>query len=156
AFELEKKHSVSALVTDAAGRRRLLHVVVPVGIAASLDVTMDDFEGELFGRWDGTIPDYIAGLPLRYSDVFLGPGIQRDVTRNGKKAPARARFQPEMARTGRYEVCIGFRPSPSQATNVPITIRHAKGLTKLSVDQRQETTPFNFTPIGEFKFNAGK
>jgi hypothetical protein len=155
AFELDKGYHVSALVTDTAGRRRLLSVEVPVGSAAARDVTMDDFEGELFGRWDGTLPDSIAGLPLRYSDVFTGPGIQRDVTRNGKKAPARARFQPNLPRAGRYQVCLGFRPSKSQATNVPVTVRHAGGTAKLSVDERTETTPFNFTPIGEFKFRAG-
>lgn len=155
AFELEKIHTVSALVTDSAGRRRLVSTEVPVGAAAILDVTMDDSDGALFGRWDGTFPDYITGLPLRYSDVFLGPGIQRDVTRNGKKAPARARFQPAVPRTGRYQVCLGFRPSKSQATNVPVTVHHAGGTARLVVNERTETTPFNFTPIGEFTFKAG-
>lgn len=154
-FELNKAYSVSLLVTDAAGRRRLLIADVSIGTAAASDVTLDEFDADLFGRWNGTIPEYIAGLPLRYSDVFHGPGIHRDMVVRGKVAPARARFQPTLPRAGRYLLCLGFRPAKVQATNTPVTIRHAGGTTKLTVDQRGETTPFNFVPLGEFTFKAG-
>jgi hypothetical protein len=146
---------VSLLVTDEAGRRRLLTADVPVGVATARDVTVDDFDAQEFGRWDGTFPEYLPNLPLRYSDVFMGPGIHRDVARNGKTAPARIRFQPDLPRAGRYQVCLGFRPAKNQATNVPLTIRHAGGTAKITVDERKETTPFNFTPVGEFIFRAG-
>jgi NADPH-dependent 2,4-dienoyl-CoA reductase/sulfur reductase-like enzyme len=33
--------------------------------------------------------------------------------------------------------------------------KRASGNTKLAVDQRKETTPFNFVPLGEFTFRAG-
>ncbi|HEY6169808.1 MAG TPA: FAD-dependent oxidoreductase [Verrucomicrobiae bacterium] len=155
AFDLDKVYSVGLLVTDAAGRRRLISAEVPVGTAAAHDVTVDDFDADLAGRWDGTFPEYIAGLPLRYSDVFIGPGIHRDVARKGKTSPARARFQPTLPRAGRYQVCLGFRPAKNQATKVPVTIRHAGGTAKLTVNERKETTPFNFVPLGEFNFRAG-
>ena len=155
AFDLDKAYTVSLLVTDAAGRRRLVAAEVPVGTAAARDVTVDDLDAELFGRWNGTIPDYLLTRPLRYSDIFTGPGIHRDVVRLGQVAPARARFQPTIPRAGRYQLCLGFRPSKSLATNVPLTIRHADGTAKLTVNQREESTPFNFVPIGEFKFKAG-
>ncbi len=155
AFEQDKVYAVSLLVTDTAGRVRLLTADVPVGTAATRDVTMDDFDADLRGRWNGTIPDYIPGLSLRYSDVYLGPGIHRDVVVKGKAAAARAHFQPTIPRAGRYQVCLGFRPSKSQATNTPVLIKHAKGNTKLSVDQRKEVTPFNWVPLGEFEFKAG-
>ncbi len=154
-FAAEKVYTVGAVVEDQVGRRRLVSARVPVGAAEVRDVTMDDFEAALFGRWDGTFPDYLPGPTLRYSDIFLGPGIQRDVVRNGKKAPARARFQPVLPATGRYEVCLGFRPSKRQATNVPVVIHMADGVKNVVVDERTETTPFNFTPIGEFRFKAG-
>jgi len=154
-FDLDKAYTVSLLVTDAAGRRRLLTAEVPVGTAAAHDVTLDDFDADLAGRWNGTFPEYIAGLPLRYSDVFLGPGIHRDMIVRGKLAPARARFQPALPCAGRYLVGLGFRPAKAQATNTPVTIRHAGGTAKLTVDQRRETTPFNFVPLGEFTFKAG-
>ncbi len=154
-FDAERIYQVSLLVTDTSGRRRLLTAEVPVGIAESLDVTLDDFEGELAGRWNGTFPDYIAGLPLRYSDVFHGPGIHRDQVVRGKVAPARGHFQPTLSRAGRYQVCLAFRPSKTQATNTPIIIKHADGIAKLTVNQRQETTPFLWVPLGEFNFKAG-
>lgn len=154
-FEDEKVHSVSLLVTDAVGRRRLLTAEVPVGVAETRDVTMDEFDAELAGRWNGTFPDYIAGLPLRYSDVFLGPGIHRDQVVHGKVPPARARFQPRLPQTGRYQVCLGFRPSKTQATNTAVIIKHATGNAKLTVDQRKESTPFNWVSLGEFEFKAG-
>lgn len=154
-FEQDRIYTVSLLVTDKSGRKRLLTEEVPVGSAAARDVTMDDFEADLFGRWNGTLPDMIPGTPLRFSDVFMGPGIQCDEVRNGKTAPARARFTPNIPRTGRYLVCLGFRPSPRHATNVPLTVHSADGAKKLAVDERKETTPFNFTPVGEFHFKAG-
>ncbi|MBI3880694.1 MAG: FAD-dependent oxidoreductase [Verrucomicrobia bacterium] len=155
AFDLDKIYNVSGLVTDAAGRRRLLTTEVAVGAATARDVTVDDFDADLAGRWDGAFPELVAGLPLRYSDVFLGPGVHRDVARKGKTSPARARFQPTLPRAGRYQVCIGFRPAKNQATNVPITIRHAGGTAKLTLNERKETTPFNFVPVGEFQFKTG-
>ncbi len=155
AFDMDRVYSVSLLVTDESGRRRLLTAEIPVGTAAVRDVTLDDFDAELFGRWHGTFPDYIGGLPLRYSDVFHGPGIHRDAVVHGKVAPARARFQPSLPRSGRYLVCLGFRPSRSQATNTPVLIKHAGGNTRLTVDQRKETTPGIWTPLGDFEFKAG-
>ena len=135
----------------------LLTAEVAVGAAAKLDVTLDDFDAELFGRWNGTFPDYLAGLPLRYSDVFQGPGIHRDMVVRGNGAPARARVQPSLPHAGGYLVCLGFRPSKLQATNtLRVTIRHAPAAAaKLTVDQRKEDTPFNFVPLGEFRFKAG-
>jgi hypothetical protein len=155
AFTQEKTYTVSLVVKDKAGRKRLLTADVPVGAASDKDVTMDDFEADLFGRWNGTLPDMLPGTPLRYSDILTGPGIQCDEVRNGKTAPARARFTPDIPRTGRYLLCLGFRPSPRHATNVPVTIHCADGTKRLTVDERTETTPFNFSPIGEFRFKAG-
>ncbi len=155
AFSQEKVYTVSLLVQDKIGRKRLLTADVPVGLAETHDVTMDDFEADLFGRWNGTLPDMIPGTPLRCSDIFTGPGIQCDEVRNGKTAPARARFIPNIPRTGRYLLCLGFRPSPRHATKEPVTDHSNDGAKKLTVDERTETTPFNFTPIGEFKFKTG-
>jgi hypothetical protein len=154
-FEAEKVYSISLLVVDAKGRRRLLTAELPVGSAVARDVTMDDFDAELSGRWEGSKPDYLPGLPLRYSDVYFGPGIQRDARSKGKVGAVRARFQPVLERTGRYRVCLGFRPSKAQATNTPVLVKHARGNTKVVVDQRQESTPFNWVPLGEFAFKAG-
>ena len=155
-FDLEKVHTISLLVTDAAGRKRFLTAELPVGSTEARDITMDEFDAEMSGRWNGTLPDMLLTKPLRFSDVFTGPGTHRDVLMKGKVSPVRAHFQPTLALTGRYQVCIGFRPSKALATNTPITIKHASGTAKLTLDQRTETTPFAFVSIGEFTFKAGE
>jgi hypothetical protein len=73
-------------------------------------------------------------------DVFNGPGTHRDVVSNGKVGAVRGQF----------------RPSKSRATNTPITIKHADGTAKLTLDQRTEIAPFNFVLVDEYKFNAGE
>ena len=155
AFTQEKIYTVALLVEDQDGRKREVTVAVPVGRAWNRDLTMDDFEADLFGRWDGAYPIIIQPDHRRTPDIFFGPGMHRDVERNGKKAPARARFQPAFPTAGRYQVCLAFRANRNQATNVPIVIHHAKGIARLTVDERTEQTPFNFVPIGEFTFHAG-
>ncbi|MEI7728625.1 MAG: FAD-dependent oxidoreductase [Verrucomicrobiota bacterium] len=154
-FTLDKVYSVSLLVEDAAGNRRLIPAEVPVGLATARDLTMDDFDAELFGRWNAAYPEIILGPGQRLPDVFFGPGVNYDVVYKGKKAPARARFQPAIPRSGRYEVCLGFRTARNQATNVPVLVRCGSGSKKLTVDQRKETTPFNFNSLGEFQWQAG-
>lgn len=156
AFELDKVYTVSALVLDSEGFRRLVTVEVPVGLAIGKDVTVDDFEAESFGRWDGTRPDVVIKAGVRRPDVFFGPGVHRDVVRKGAKTPARILFQPNLPRAGRYQLCLGFRAARGHATNVPLVIHCAEGVKKLAVDEHKETTPFNFTPVGEFKFHAGE
>ena len=95
-----------------------------------------------------------AALLQRLADAELRQARHEEWVRN-KVAAARASFRPALPRAGRYEVCLGFRPSKTQATNTPVLIKHAAGTAKLSVDQRNEKTPFLWVPLGEFDFKAG-
>jgi hypothetical protein len=155
AFGLDKVYSVSLLAEDAKGRRRLASARVPVGAALAEDVTLDDFDADLFGNWQGCYPEVIRPGHTRAPDVFVGPGMQRDAARAGKVPPARARFQPALPRGGRYRVCVCFRPAPGQTTKAPVTVRHAAGVAKLDVNQREEATPFPFVAAGDYRFKAG-
>jgi hypothetical protein len=154
-FKLDKAYSVSLVVQDKAGRRRWVSAEVPVGTAAARDITMDDFEAESFGRWEGVYPENTPGLALRSSDIFFGPGVHRDVVRDGKKIAARLRFVPTIPRAGVYQVCLGFRPNKKQATNVPVLIKHAGGNSRVFVDERTEVTPLAMVPMGEYRFKEG-
>lgn len=154
-FTLNKVYRVALVVEDKAGRRRLVETSVPVGAAVPSDLTIDEFDAELFGRWDGAYPQMIVA-GKRLPDVFIGPGTHYDVVREGKKVAARARFTPDIPRAGRYQVCLGFRPAKNQASNVPVIIRHAKGTHRLAVDQRASDSPFVWKALGEFSFNAGE
>ncbi len=153
-FDLEKRYTVSLLVEDEAGRRKLVSTQIPVGAAIGQDVTVDDYDADLSGKWTGTYPEIILGAGRRVPDIHFGPGIRRDAVLRGEKSPVRASFKPPGLRPGRYQLCLGFRPLKTQATNTPVTITHAGGKTQIAVDQRKEATPFNFVPLGEFSFNG--
>ena len=155
-FELEKNHIVSLLVEDKAGRRRLVSTEVIVGNSLRPDVTIDDFDAELSGKWKGAYPEIFLPEGKKTPDVFYGPGSQQDVSVRGGRSPAAARFSATLSRSGRYRVCVGFRPAQAQATNVPVTVRHADGLTNLNLNQRKETTPFPWVAVGEFTFKKGE
>ena len=159
-FSLEKRYTVTLVVEDAAGRRRAVSVEVPVGLTADRgDVTVDEFDAQLDGRWEaayGELP--LKGGPAVITpDIFFGPGVHFSGSRGGgvPGGPVRARFTPNLSRAGRYEVCVGSRPNPKLATNTPVTIRHADGETVVALDQRTSQSPFAFTPVGEFRFARG-
>jgi hypothetical protein len=153
---LEKTYAVSLLVEDKAGRRRMVSSQISVGDTTIADVTVDDFDADLFGRWEGEHPSIVLGNNRRTPDIFTGPGIHRDVVMKGKKIAARAKFVPNLPRAGRYEICLGFRPAKDQATNVPIVIHTAEGVKRVTLNERTSDTPFPFVPLGEFKFAAGE
>lgn len=153
-FPLEKHHNVCLLVEDEAGNRRLVSAEVPVGASSVKDLTVDEFDGEMIGRWTGTYPDVPTPSGTRVPDIHYGPGIHRDAVIRGEKSPVRASIKPEGLKPGRYQVCVGFRPLKTQATNTPVTINFSGGKKKLALDQRNEQTPFNFVSVGEYAFSG--
>ncbi len=144
-FPAEKIYQVSLIVTDKAGRKRMVTAEVPVGRAMPRDVTVESTEADLFGRWQSYVPDVNVGIYAR-----------RDQSLHGKTAPARARFQPPLTQSGRYLVCFGFQPAKGQASNVQVKLRHADGLAQLTVNQRSGDSPFPFVALGEYRFSTKK
>jgi hypothetical protein len=159
-FSLEKQYTVTLVVEDAAGRRRAVVAEVPVGqTAGRRDLTVDELDAQLDGRWEaayGELP--LKGGPANITpDIFFGAGVHFSGPRGGGPGgPVRARFVPTIPRAGRYEVCIASRPNPKLASNTPVTISHADGVTTVTLDQRTPHSPFAFTPVGEFRFAAGQ
>ncbi len=150
-FRQDKVYNVSALVEDKDHRRMWATAEVPVGKAEKTDVTIDEFDAEKTGRWDGTFPKNQDRGP----DVFMGPGMRYELVVGEKARGVSAIFQPDLPKPGRYEVCLAFRPASGQAKNAKLLIRHAGGETEVKVDQTRETTPFPFVSLGEFKFDKG-
>ncbi|WAC18553.1 FAD-dependent oxidoreductase [Luteolibacter sp. SL250] len=154
-FQSGKNHLVSLLVEDKAGLRRLVTVEVPVGAAQHSDVIIDEFDAELTGKWKGAYPEIVLPGGKRTPDVFYGPGSQQDISLRGVKAPVSGKFTATLPQSGRYRVCVGFRPLKTQATNTPVKVSHAGGNSDVTLNQREKTTPFPWTGIGEFVFKAG-
>ena len=108
-------------------------------------IVVDDSEATLKGF--SLTAQTIAG--------FVGEGYRHDG--NAEKGAMSARFNPALSSAGKYQVAISYSANGNRATNVPVTIHHAKGETKVLVNQKLATkgeAPFHV--VGTFEFAAGK
>jgi hypothetical protein len=142
-------------VEDQAGLRRIVSADVPVGAAADRDVTLDDLDVDVDGRWDAARPLLPASGTKRYSDVFLGSGLTYDMTIGGKTAKFAMRFQPKLSAPGRYLICFGYRPFPHQASNLNLSITCNGITTTQTVNEQAKDSPFPLVSLGEFRCTAG-
>jgi hypothetical protein len=89
------------------------------------------------------------------SPGFVGDGYRHDG--NAEKGAMTARFSPTLPSAGTYRVAIAYSVNGNRATNVPVTIHHAQGETKVLVNQKLKPkgdAPFH--DVGTFEFAAGK
>ncbi len=86
---------------------------------------------------------------------FVGHGYLHDA--NTGKGEQTARFTPELPKDGRYTVAIAYPVNANRADNVPVTIRHADGETKIVLNQKQKPPVDGLLqPVGTFRFSKGK
>ncbi len=108
-------------------------------------IVVDDSEATLKGF--SLTAQTIAG--------FVGENYRHDG--NAEKGTMSARFTPALSAAGKYQVAITYSANGNRATNVPVTIHHAKGETKVLVNQKiasKGDAPFHV--VGTFEFVAGK
>ncbi len=87
--------------------------------------------------------------------TFLEQGYHHDG--NGNKGQQTARFVPDLPKSGRYQVCVAYPFNSNRANNVPVTIRHADGETKVVLNQRNKPAVQELlAPIGTFRFEQGR
>ena len=72
---------------------------------------------------------------------------------NAGKGTKSVRFTPNIPSAGNYHVYMRWVSSSSYASNVPVTITHAKGTTDLKIDERFGGA--TWSALGTFSFNAG-
>ncbi|HRI87674.1 MAG TPA: FAD-dependent oxidoreductase [Candidatus Hydrogenedentes bacterium] len=104
-------------------------------------IVIDDLEAELSHGWltSSSVPS------------FVGNWYRHDA--NELKGKLEARFKPKALAAGTYEVRVSHAPHENRATNVPVTITHARGKTTVTVNQRQKPTKDGaFVPVGIFTF----
>ena len=76
---------------------------------------------------------------------------------NAEKGAMSARFTPALPAASKYRVAVSYSVNGNRATNVPVTIHHAGGETKVLVNQKLKPKgdgPFHV--VGTFEFAAGK
>jgi len=108
-------------------------------------VVVDDSEATLKG----------FSLTAQTVPGFVGEGYRHDG--NAEKGSMSARFTPALSAAGQYQVAISYSANGNRASNVPVTIHHAKGETKVFVNQKlapKGEAPFHV--VGTFEFAAGK
>ena len=108
---------------------------------ASLDgIVVDDEQAQLRGAW--TKSTVGVGVHLGYQH----DGDARD-------GFARASFVARLPQPGEYEVEVAYVAHPNRATRVPITIEHADGTSRETLNQRQQPKPSGlFSKVGRYRF----
>jgi hypothetical protein len=89
------------------------------------------------------------------SGNYVGDGYRHDG--NAEKGAMTARFSPTLPSAGKYRVAVSYSVNGNRATNVPVTIRHAQGETKVLVNQKLKPAVDGlFHVVGTFEFAAGQ
>jgi hypothetical protein len=105
-------------------------------------VVVDDDEAKLTGNWVASTAN--AG--------YVGRGYRHDG--NARDGKAEARFEARLPRAGRYEVRITYPPNANRSTKVTVTVTHAGGTERVTIDQTKRPAEL-FVPLGTFDFAAG-
>lgn len=75
---------------------------------------------------------------------------------NTEKGYQSATFSFEVDQSGIHEVRIGYSAYPNRASNVPVQIRHAEGVTEVTVNQKVPAKIERlFQPVGRYRFESG-
>ena len=108
-------------------------------------IVVDDAEAQVHG-FDRTSTSH---------NVYVDVGYRHDG--NADKGTQTARFVPNLPKAGRYQVLVAYPWNPNRASNVPVTIHHADGDAKVTLNQKKKPAVQELLePVGTFRFEQGK
>jgi hypothetical protein len=84
---------------------------------------------------------------------FVGIGYRHDG--NTAKGQQSIKFKAQIQQAGRYEVRVAWSAFSNRATNVPVTVHHAKGVSTVKINQRVKAKFGPFGTIGVYDFEKG-
>jgi hypothetical protein len=104
-------------------------------------IVVDDAQARKVGTWKDS----------KFSGSYVGAGYIHDEDK--EKGAKTLTFQPDIPKTGRYEVRLAYSPGTNRCARVPVTIFSADGEKTVYVDQ-QKTPEVEglFHVLGQFKF----
>ncbi|MBB5036861.1 FAD-dependent oxidoreductase [Prosthecobacter dejongeii] len=106
-------------------------------------VVVDDEQAIKMGHWQE------SGAAKK----FIGNGYSHDG--NSTKGENTASFRAKLPKAGRYEVIFAYAPNNNRASNVPVTVKHAAGETKVTVNEKKDGAFDGLgMSLGTFDFNA--
>jgi hypothetical protein len=104
-------------------------------------LVIDDAEAEIIGPWSesSSIGGYVGGRYLHDGDA--------------NKGQCRARYSLRVPAPGRYEVRVSYTANANRATNAAVTIVHADGTERRTINQRAKPTAASgFVSLGAYRF----
>ncbi|MDA0282793.1 MAG: DUF1549 domain-containing protein, partial [Planctomycetota bacterium] len=106
---------------------------------------IDDPEAKLTGNWEAST----------YSKPFIGKGYIHDG--KSEKGEKWAEFTIRIPRSATYDVQLAYAGTRGRATNVPISVKHARSETEVTLNQEIKG-PIDglFASLGHFPFDAEK
>jgi hypothetical protein len=116
-----------------------------VGNGESLNREVHYTLAKTVGRWSRS-----RGQEIEYR---FRVGLLDENKRDGQ---SRAEFSTPLPKTGRYAVSVAYATVGNRSTKTPVHITHATGTEVVKVNQRKKESPFAFTPVGEYRFEAGR
>jgi hypothetical protein len=106
-------------------------------------IVMDDSQAQRIGNW-------------RFSssvDGYYGAGYAHDSDKG--KGVNKIRYPITVREPGEYRVRISYTANPNRATNVPVRIEHAGGVTELTVNERtSDGQDERLIELGTFRFDG--
>ncbi|WP_439621552.1 DUF1553 domain-containing protein [Gemmata sp.] len=113
----------------------------PVAVKDVPGVVVDDALAKKVGEWKVS----------KFNNTYVGEGYVQDD--NAGKGEKTITFDPDITRTGRYEVLFAYSPGANRADGVPVTVFSADGEKELRIDMRK-TPPIDghFVSLGTYRF----
>ena len=135
---LRKKLLEQKAVLELASLKNMIRSALLPGIV------MSEQSAEQIGHWTGSA----------YGSPVDGSSIHDANTEKGSKSVI---YRLKIPASGKYEVRVSYAAAPNRASNVPVSIEHAKGTQTVLVNQRT-APPIDklFVSLGTFTFSADK
>ncbi len=87
--------------------------------------------------------------------TYVEQGYRHDGDTN--KGQQTARFVADLPRPGRYQVFVAYPWNANRAPSVPVTIRHADGETRVTLNQKKKPAVDELLePVGTYRFEQGR
>lgn len=104
-------------------------------------VVVDDVKAKKVGEWKES----------KHTGAYVGAGYVHDG--DAKKGQKTITFQPEIPRTGKYEVWLAYSAGANRSAKVPVTVFSADGEKTLHIDQRKQPDIDGlFVSLGQYRF----
>jgi hypothetical protein len=104
-------------------------------------IVVDDSKAKKVGEWKES----------KYSGAYVGAGYVHD--NNEKKGQKTITFQPEIPKSGKYEVWLAYSAAANRDAKVPVTVFSADGEKTIHVDQRKQPDIEGlFVSLGQYRF----